>query len=433
VITKDYLRKSVESLFLTYPRLAGIGVTAGENMGEMSDDEKEAWMWDTYGKGVQDVQRVQTDRHIRFIHRYWWTSFDNIESRFGQLKDGFDMSFKYARAKMYSSYKPPFAEKELLPNLPEGVATWWNVRNDDIYNLRWGNPEYVKQFILNFPRGEKTAGYYMGSDRYVWGRESISKNPDSPPMLENEKHWYSFLLWGRLGYDPETPTSLIKGLIHERFPGISSEELYVAWGAASEIIPLVNRFHWFSWDYLWWPEAGISTGYGAAIDGYHDINDFINAPVMAGSGFMTIKEYSHAILQNQAVSRSTPLEVADKLEEFAGIALEKASGMSEGANHELFETIGDIRAMAHLGNYYANKIRGATNLKLYQDSKQENYKLLAIQYLEESLAGWQAYAQILEAQYNKMTISMQGLFDWDRIEEEVKGDIHIARDMNIQN
>ncbi len=246
VIAKDYLRKSVEALFLTYPRLAGIGVTAGENMNElsnneMSDDEKEDWLWDTYGKGVQDVQRVQKERQILFIHRYWFTSFDKIESRFGQLKDGFDMSFKYARAKMYSSYNPPFAEKELLPNLPEGVATWWNVRNDDIYNLRWGNPEYVKQFILNFPKGEKTAGYYMGSDRYVWGRESISKNPDSPPMLENEKHWYSFLLWGRLGYDPQTPTSLIKGLIHERFPGISSEELYVAWGAASEIIPLVNR------------------------------------------------------------------------------------------------------------------------------------------------------------------------------------------------
>ena len=28
--TKDYLRKSVRQLFLTYPRLSGIGVTAGE-------------------------------------------------------------------------------------------------------------------------------------------------------------------------------------------------------------------------------------------------------------------------------------------------------------------------------------------------------------------------------------------------------------------
>ncbi|MBA7556974.1 hypothetical protein ES705_49702 [subsurface metagenome] len=31
-ITKDYFRKSVSQMFLTYPDLAGIGLTTGENM-----------------------------------------------------------------------------------------------------------------------------------------------------------------------------------------------------------------------------------------------------------------------------------------------------------------------------------------------------------------------------------------------------------------
>lgn len=114
VITKDYLRKSVVQLFLTYPRLAAIGVTAGENMNDMTDSEKEEWLWETYGKGVQDVKQLQPERHIRFIHRHWWTSFDQIQSRFGQLMDGFDMSFKYARARLYSTYNPPFAEDEQI-------------------------------------------------------------------------------------------------------------------------------------------------------------------------------------------------------------------------------------------------------------------------------------------------------------------------------
>jgi hypothetical protein len=113
VITKDYLRKSVVQLFLTYPRLAAIGVTAGENMNDMTDSEKEEWLWETYGKGVQDVKQLQPERHIRF-HRHWWTSFDQIQSRFGQLMDGFDMSFKYARARLYSTYNPPFAEDEQI-------------------------------------------------------------------------------------------------------------------------------------------------------------------------------------------------------------------------------------------------------------------------------------------------------------------------------
>jgi hypothetical protein len=414
-------------LFLTYPKLAGIGITAGENMGGMTDSEKEDWLWDTYGKGVQDVRKIQTDRHIRFIHRHWWTSFDQIDSRFGQLKDGFDMSFKYSRARIYSSYNPPFAEKELLPTLPASIATWWNIRNDDIYNLRWGDPEYVKQFILHFPKGDKTAGYYMGSDRFVWGRESISKNPLSPRMLETEKHWYSFLLWGRLGYDPETPVSLLKGLINNRFPAIPVEDLFTAWSAASGIVPLVNKFHWFSWDYLWWPEAGISTGYGVAIKGYHDINAFINAPVMDGSGLLTIMDYADNVVHSKNNPGKTPIEVSDMLEAFAREALDKTAGMSGGGNNELVETIGDIRAMAHMGNYYGKKIRGATNLRLFQISKQDKFKTLAIANLEEALASWKEYAKILEAQYIKMDISMQGLFDWDKIELEVKKDIETAR------
>ncbi len=428
--TKDYLRKSVEQLFLTYPKLAGIGVTAGENMNNISDSDKEEWLWETYGKGVQDVQKIQPERHIRFIHRHWWTSFEEIESRFGQLKDGFDMSFKYSRARIYSSYNPPFAEKELLPTMPESIATWWNIRNDDIYNLRWGDPEYVRQFILNFPKGGRTAGYYMGSDRFVWGRESISKNPLSPRMLENEKHWYSFLLWGRLGYDPETPVSLLKGLIKNRFPSVSGEDLYTSWRAASEIVPLVNKFHWFSWDYLWWPEAGISTGYGAAIKGYHDINAFINAKTMDESGLLSIEEYADKLLNGKDIQGITPLEVAYNLETYAREALGKTAVMDGGVNNELTETIGDIRAMAHLGNYYAKKIRGATYLKLFQVSKQSEYKTLAVSSLEESLKSWQEYSKILDKQYTKMNISMMGIFDWHVIESHVKKDIEIASKMN---
>ena len=140
----------------------------------IGDDDKEQWLWDTYGQGVQDVKRIQPDRRILFIHRHWLTSFDKINSRFSQLNDGFDMEFKYAQAHMYSSHDPPFARKQLLPELPDEIKTWWNVRNDDIYNLRWGDPEYAKQFILHFPAG-RTAGYMMGSDRFVWGARASAK------------------------------------------------------------------------------------------------------------------------------------------------------------------------------------------------------------------------------------------------------------------
>ncbi len=48
-ITKDYFRKSVKQMLLTYPDLAGIGITVGENMIDQPADVKEAWAFETYG------------------------------------------------------------------------------------------------------------------------------------------------------------------------------------------------------------------------------------------------------------------------------------------------------------------------------------------------------------------------------------------------
>ncbi|HSH19653.1 MAG TPA: hypothetical protein VLA03_04335, partial [Draconibacterium sp.] len=255
-ITIDYINKSVQQLFLSYPRLAGIGVTAGERMKEYTDSEKEQFVWECYGKAVMEVKKLQPDRKIRFVHRHWLTDWDEIGNRFSQLPDGFEMALKYAQARLYSSTHPSWPYQQLR-KIPMDMATWWNLRNDDIFIQRWGDPDFVREYILNFPHESKpcdqppclTAGYIMGSDRYFWGRESMSKNPQTPRQLENDKHWYKFLLWGRLGYDPNTSDDLFKGLIKYHFPSADASKIFDSWKAASRIIPAVNRFHWWPWDY----------------------------------------------------------------------------------------------------------------------------------------------------------------------------------------
>jgi len=46
-ITRDYFRKSVKAMVQTYPDLAGIGLTPGENMRKHSTAEKEDWVFET--------------------------------------------------------------------------------------------------------------------------------------------------------------------------------------------------------------------------------------------------------------------------------------------------------------------------------------------------------------------------------------------------
>ena len=58
-VTTDYFRKSVKQMVLTYPDLAGIGLTTGENMYDYTATQKEEWAYATYGLGVLDALKEQ--------------------------------------------------------------------------------------------------------------------------------------------------------------------------------------------------------------------------------------------------------------------------------------------------------------------------------------------------------------------------------------
>jgi hypothetical protein len=68
-VTTDYFRKSVKQMLATYPDLAGIGLTTGENMKGLSFQEKEEWAYETYAKGILDAAAEMPERKIAFIHR----------------------------------------------------------------------------------------------------------------------------------------------------------------------------------------------------------------------------------------------------------------------------------------------------------------------------------------------------------------------------
>jgi hypothetical protein len=281
--TIAYVRECVREFILTYPDLAGIGITAGENMEDRDDEfDREKWLWNSYGEGVLDAKKIQPEREVKFIHRFWQSGVDKMVDHFiSKYPDKIDLSFKYARARMYALPNPKWADEYIEEIRSRGLKSWWNIRNDDIFHFRWGNPEYASEFIKNLPEEEVTAGYYMGSDGYVWGREFISKHPRKPRELEIDKHWYNFMLWGRMGYDPDMSIDLIKDMLGNKYPGIDTEALYQAWSTASYIPSQVTRFHWHNWDFQWAVEGCLDLR-----KGFHTVEDFINNPTMEGSGIL---------------------------------------------------------------------------------------------------------------------------------------------------
>ena len=412
--TIDYFRKSVRQMVLTYPLLAGIGITAGENMPNPRDEKsKEEWLWQAYGEGVRDALKQQPGRNFRMIHRYHMSALAPIRNAWKEYPGTFDLSYKYSVAHMYSMPNPQFA-KSSLAELSKDLKMWMTVRNDDIYSFRWGDPEFARAYIRNLPGPDKLAGYYMGPDGYIWGREFLSKDPETPRELVTKKQWYSFMLWGRLSFEPSLPDSLFERTLAARFPDTNAPQLMQAWASASKIIPQITRFFWGDIDLKWFPEACLSH---PRHRGFYTVKHFVEGQSMPESGILSIRQF------RDGKSGITPLEVAQALENYANDAARLAPRSS--SSKELNNTLQDIAAMSYLGRYYAEKIRGAVDLAMGR-------KEAAIPHLETALNHWRKYAAVYSSQYKPQLLNRVGFIDIEALTSKVAQDIDIAKNWTAQ-
>jgi hypothetical protein len=421
--TIDYFRASVRETVLTYPLLAGIGITAGERMQDRKDEfAKEKWLWKTYGEGIRDAKKKQPGREVRLIHRFHQTNLREITAEWKDYPGVFDLSFKYAIAHMYASPAPPFAKKALA-ELPHNLRMWMTVRNDDIYSFRWGDPEFARAFVRNLPGPDKMAGYYMGPDGYIWGREFLSTEPESPRQLVMHKQWYSFMLWGRLSYDPALPDALFERTLAARFPEVPAAKLFAASSRASRIIPLVTRSHWGDIDLKWFPEACISH---PKSKGFHTVQHFVDGETMPDSGILSVKTYRERLLAGEEMPGMTPPQVAEELAGHARATFQLLAEIGPPKSKELRLTLGDLEAMAHLGNYYAAKTLGATELALFQKTGKPEQQAAAVKHLEAALAHWKKYAAVATRQYRPQLLTRIGMVDFNALTAAVERDIEIA-------
>jgi hypothetical protein len=426
--TIAYFRASVRETVKTYPLLAGIGITAGENMNSKQGPfDHEEWLWRTYGEGIRDALKEQPGRPFRLIHRYHQTSQSRSIEAFKSYPGPFDFSFKYSVAHMYSEPNPPFIAP-VLEEMQKTLRTWLEVRNDDIYSFRWGDPDYARAYVKNIPGPDRVAGFNMGPDGYTWGREFIDKEPETPRQLVIQKQWYSFALWGRLSYDPDLPNSLFERMLAARFPGVPAAKLYAALANASKTTPQVTRFFWRDLDFKWFPEANIQKGNAA---GFFSVADFIDGQTMPGSGILNIRQWRARLLKRAKMEGITPLQVAEELKRNAAAAhraIEELRSLSE-KNKEFRLTLGDAPAMADLGDYYSEKIFAAADLALFDADPKPEHQAAAIEHLEAALAHWKDYADVATRQYKPQYLGrLNRVVDLNALTASAAADIALAQD-----
>lgn len=436
-VTKDYYRCSVRELVKTYPLLKGIGITAGENMGyDIGADFTEQWLFSTYGLGINDALVEKPDRDFTLLHRLHYADFNTLLEIWGDFEGNMDFSDKYSIAHMYSDPHPGFST-EYFETLPEGRKLYLEIRNDDMYNLKFGDISYLREYIAGMPSADKLGGFFMGCDGYVTGRVATNKDAAVQNQLFIKKHWINFTMMGRLAYDIELPDELFAEILGEHY-GIDGQLLLDLMMNAGKTIPLCNRLVWFTGD-SWYPEGNYSD---PLTYGYYGISNLMrNKQSFTGGKVISISDSIAARLSGESTEGLiTAFDIVESLRSYSKKALEllreihsqKPQEISGKTETEYGILLDDQEAMATLGLYYAEKIDCALMLRLYNDTSDQTYQEKAVESARNALKYWKEYASLFSKHYTDELLSRIGWMRIAELEEEVAKEIDTVSNWRIR-
>lgn len=413
--TIKYMRKCMTQLLETYPDLTGFGITAGENMVPLSNKEEADWTWATYGQGVLDFAKAHPERKVTFIHRYHDAGGAEVATNFKPLLDlsnvQFDFSFKYAVAHIYSATKPEWIltrNGDVPAQLIDlDLKTWIELRNDSFYYLHWGDPGFVKEYLGGFPEKERTfRGFFMGSDGITPTYVFTSKADWAKGKLEMKRTWYTWMLWGRLGYNPNLSDDFFQDVMHFKYPEIESTTLFFAWSEASKSIPLFTEVIQGTLisDFKWYPERCMSRN-----NGFVTIEQMAVAVPPPGSNVCSIAETA----ANKCGEKKSTYKVADDIEIHAKKALNTIGNMKVDLNTELGTNIANIKAMSYLGLYFAEKLRASTyNLASIKEKAKDA--------LGKATSYWMQYSSLMFDMYTGQDLQRTNpIKDWHELDAVV--------------
>lgn len=443
-LVEAYTRECVQQTLDEYPDLTGLGITLGERMGGLDPAERRQWLDNAFFAGMQAARRP-----AKFLYRAplsadtksgGTTSEENdrltraqIENLGGKIQIPVSVEFKFNWSHGHSSPQLFLVHGGKLSDAywnppPKNYQVVWTVRNEDFHVLRWGDPQFIRDFVQHNGAAH-VGGALLGSEVFVPAKDYTSLDgPWKTWRYDFERQWLMYALWGRLLYNPATPDTALAALFSDRFGTASSSDLLAAWSHASRTPLRFASFHQGRIDGSLYTEAFSSWSDRGAALRFFDVNNLITHPVL-DSRYVNIADFVQAG-QTVASDKISPLALADTLDrDLAEVTrLVTAIRARSTPSPTLDAELTDLECWAAFGNYLAEKIRGGVALAAFRTTHAAANQAAAVQHLERALVHWKSLAA-LGARYNKEDILFHthAPFSWKRQIEDVARDIEIAR------
>ena len=330
----------------------------------------------------------------------------------------------------------------------------WNLGSSRL--LLWSDPEYVKRFVhaATLGGGEGFEVFQplsmkgFGNEPGRW-RIFADKSYEHY-RWEYERYWLNYMLFGRLGYNPDASPEVWRRELRRRF-GKSDLHVEEALTTASRILPLLTVTKPFSasiWRY--WPEMNT----GGPIDAYAAIQPsdygqfYAIKPWEESEGWLDeewasgFSGFVQDAVAGKLEAKWTPIQVSRQLAGLANRSLAsldkaaKAGGKTAAA--EFRSTALDIQILAALARYHAEKTLAATHLEFFHVTSAPGRLSQSLKHIRAAAGHWKKLVALTDGVYRGKLVFGRGSWfrkignhagHWKDSLPEVLADVAYIEDM----
>jgi hypothetical protein len=404
-LASEYTRYCISEFIREYPNV-GIFMTLGEAMGPHYGPE---WLTKTIIPGVFDglAEQAAAVGHPvpqpPIVVRAHATDIDDVMAAAKPLYSNIDTMFKWnGESLTWTNVRGPVKDRfeKLVADSNVDIANIHLLSN--LEPFRWGDPDFVRQTILNFQR-IGIGGLHLYPLRY-WDWPYTADNT-TPRLLQTDRDWIWFQSWARYAWnpnrDPDKEHVFWVDQFSQRFgtPG-AGEHLLAAYELAGICAPKLL------------PRIGITEGnrqvlsLGMTMPQLIDAKRFNPAETLwtgdAPEG-ERLDEWVGNEINHKAHHGESPLGVAAEVAESSAKAVTEAEAASPGitasARPEYDRIVNDMRAIAALMAFYNAKTQAASLVMEFGYDHNPSKLAKAEALLKQSVEDFQRLTNLTETTY----------------------------------
>jgi len=390
-----YTKAALTKFIRMVPKLDGIQFRMHDESGLKNREQGEFW------RNIFQVMK-QNGPDIRFDARAKGLPDSVIETGL-EMGVKLRITTKFWMEQMGLPFHPTHINKENqfdrrhsyadLLRYPQRYKMLWRLWNGGTSRvLLWGDPDYGRRFA-------ESSHLYDGDGFEV--NEPLATKMEAQPHdakpfellnpsyryydYEFERYWHFFQVFGRIGYNPNTPAEVWQHEFQKRFGKEAAAFVEAGLHRASQVLPRIVAA---CYPYSYFP----TTRGWAEKQRLGDLPAYAKAEGSDLQQFASFDDEARDLIEGTQTARTRPPQTSRWLKQTADeinrqiAAAEKRIGKNR--NKEFDSTVTDLKILANLALYHSRRIPAAVSYRLFERTQDPMALEDAIGHERNAIASW---------------------------------------------